>query len=51
MDESVMYQHIALYVNEYSIDLGVEGKKAIDKLFEKARALQFIPESKNELYV
>ena len=32
MDEAVMYKHIALYVNQYSINLGEEGKKAIDTL-------------------
>ena len=36
MDEKVMYQHIELYVNKYSVDLGVEGKKAINTLFEQA---------------
>lgn len=36
MDEKVMYQHIDLYVNKYSVDLGIEGKKAIHTLFEQA---------------
>lgn len=39
MSEDVMRQHIELYVNNYSLDLGVEGKKAIDvlqKVFEKS---------------
>ena len=36
MDENVMYQHIDLYVNKYSVDLGIEGKKAIRTLFEQA---------------
>jgi 1,4-dihydroxy-6-naphthoate synthase len=31
MDEEVMRQHIDLYVNEYSLDLGDEGKKAVQK--------------------
>jgi len=29
MDENVMRQHIDLYVNNYSVDLGEEGQKAI----------------------
>jgi 1,4-dihydroxy-6-naphthoate synthase len=33
MDPKVMYQHIQLYVNEYSRDLGKDGKKAIESLF------------------
>jgi 1,4-dihydroxy-6-naphthoate synthase len=32
MDENVMRRHIELYVNNYSVDLGEEGKKAIDQL-------------------
>jgi len=32
MDEHVMRQHIDLYVNNYSISLGNDGKKAIEKL-------------------
>ncbi|MDP4282101.1 MAG: 1,4-dihydroxy-6-naphthoate synthase [Bacteroidota bacterium] len=32
MDETVMKKHIGLYVNDYTLDLGDEGKKAIQKL-------------------
>jgi 1,4-dihydroxy-6-naphthoate synthase len=32
MDEDVVRQHIELYVNNYSVDLGDEGKKAIQQL-------------------
>lgn len=34
MSEEVMKQHIDLYVNNYSLDLGKEGKKAIQMLHE-----------------
>ena len=34
MSEQVMRQHIDLYVNEYSLDLGEKGKNAIIKLLE-----------------
>jgi 1,4-dihydroxy-6-naphthoate synthase len=37
MDEEVMRKHINLYVNEYTSDLGEEGRKAITRLFEKAK--------------
>jgi 1,4-dihydroxy-6-naphthoate synthase len=37
MEEAVMRQHINLYVNEYTTDLGVEGRKAIETLFDKAK--------------
>ncbi|MDB5230065.1 MAG: 1,4-dihydroxy-6-naphthoate synthase [Chitinophagaceae bacterium] len=34
MNESVMRQHIDLYVNIFSIDLGEEGQKAVDTLLK-----------------
>ncbi len=34
MSEEVMRQHIDLYVNNYSLDLGKEGKKAIETLYQ-----------------
>ncbi len=51
MDEAVMYKHIDLYVNKYSIDLGTEGRKAIDILFEMAQKKGIIPEITKDLYV
>ena len=40
MDEKVMRQHIDLYVNNYSIDLGEDGRKAIDQLKKVYQELQ-----------
>ncbi len=37
MDEDVRRKHIALYVNEYSIDLGEKGRHAVGTLFQKAK--------------
>lgn len=51
MDEAVMYKHIELYVNKYSVDLGTEGRKAIDILFEMAQAKGIIPKLTGNLYV
>lgn len=34
MDEAVMRKHIDLYVNEYSLNLGEKGHKAVSKLLE-----------------
>jgi 1,4-dihydroxy-6-naphthoate synthase len=34
MNEEVMRKHIELYVNDYTVNLGDEGKKAIMKLYE-----------------
>jgi 1,4-dihydroxy-6-naphthoate synthase len=43
MDEDVMRAHIALYVNEFSLDLGDEGLAAIARLFEFAYAQGLLP--------
>lgn len=45
MDDSVIYKHIELYVNEFSIDLGPIGKGAVTQLFERANALNLIPKA------
>lgn len=37
MSEAVMRQHIDLYVNEFSIDLGIPGKQAVSKLMNIAQ--------------
>jgi 1,4-dihydroxy-6-naphthoate synthase len=51
MSEEVMYKHIELYVNQYSLDLGVEGKKAIQLLFDTAHEKGVIPEIKENLFL
>ena len=43
MSEDVMYQHIDLYVNDYSVDLGGEGRRAVEVLFERAKSAGVIP--------
>ncbi|MFM6924697.1 MAG: 1,4-dihydroxy-6-naphthoate synthase [Ferruginibacter sp.] len=46
MSESVMRQHIDLYVNNYSINLGETGKDAVQKLlqvFQNTHALYKVP--------
>jgi 1,4-dihydroxy-6-naphthoate synthase len=51
MEEAVMYKHIELYVNQYSLDLGTEGRKAIDILFKMATEKGLIPEISQSLYL
>lgn len=51
MSEEVMYKHIELYVNNYSIDLGMEGKRAISLLFDKAVELGLISKPKEQIYL
>jgi 1,4-dihydroxy-6-naphthoate synthase len=51
MSDEVMYKHIDLYVNEYSVDLGVDGRRAVEVLFERARSSGVIPEMKEALFL
>jgi 1,4-dihydroxy-6-naphthoate synthase len=51
MSEDVMYRHIDLYVNEYSIDLGPEGRRAVETLFDRARATGLIPATNSNLFL
>jgi 1,4-dihydroxy-6-naphthoate synthase len=51
MSEEVMYKHIELYVNQYSVDLGTEGRKAIQLLFDTALEKGIIPEIKQDIFL
>lgn len=51
MEEAVMYQHIELYVNAYSQHLGVEGRNAIQAMFDRAAQLQLIPATNQQLFL
>lgn len=46
-EEEVINSHISLYVNEFTKDLGSEGKEAIISLYEKALGLGLLPETVN----
>ena len=51
MSEEVMYKHIDLYVNDFSIDLGGEGRRAVEMLFAKAEATGIIPRRAESLFL
>lgn len=50
MDDQVMRQHINLYVNTYSVDLGTQGRAAIERLFQEAAHKKIIPTMTEELF-
>ena len=37
-DDRVLMQHVELYVNEWTVDLGAEGRRALDELSRRAAA-------------
>ena len=51
MREEVMKKHIALYVNEFSVDLGITGKKAIKMLVDKAIEVKLIEGVASKIFV
>ena len=51
MDEEVIKKHIALYVNDFTLDLGEEGKKSVKTLFSLAEEKKLIPSVQSPLFV
>jgi 1,4-dihydroxy-6-naphthoate synthase len=51
MEDDVMQAHIDLYVNEFSLDVGTLGEKAVNELFTRAEARGLIPGSTKALFV
>ena len=51
MSPDVMRQHIDLYVNEYSVDLGADGRRAVEALFQHATAAGVIPAPRESLFL
>jgi 1,4-dihydroxy-6-naphthoate synthase len=51
MSEDVMYRHIDLYVNEFSIDLGEEGRRAVTLLFDRAQSLGLVPRPVGNIFL
>jgi 1,4-dihydroxy-6-naphthoate synthase len=51
MDSSVMNNHIKLYVNKFTLDLGVEGRRAITELYRIAGEKKLIPEIPDRIFL
>lgn len=51
MDEEVMYKHIQLYVNKYSINLGDDGRNAIAELYARTHQLNLIPKVSGNIFI
>jgi 1,4-dihydroxy-6-naphthoate synthase len=50
MEESVTRQHIDLYVNEYTLDIGTSGEQAIRFLLAEAERKGIIPPSRHDIF-
>ena len=51
LSERVMQQHIDLYVNELSFDVGDTGERAVAELYGRARARGLVPEAHEPLFL
>jgi len=51
MEDSVMQAHIDLYVNEFSLEVGELGERAVQTLFERARGLGVVRASSRSLFI
>lgn len=51
MEEEVMYKHIELYVNQYSVDLGTQGRKAIEYMLDRAQELNIVPKTEKNIFL
>jgi 1,4-dihydroxy-6-naphthoate synthase len=51
MDEDVMYKHIELYVNDFTKDLGLDGRNAVKVLYEKAISLGILPQMDQQIFL
>ncbi|MCH2202631.1 MAG: 1,4-dihydroxy-6-naphthoate synthase [Fuerstiella sp.] len=45
-DDDVLMQHVDLYVNEWTVDLGETGREALDQLSQRATVAGVLPASK-----
>lgn len=50
MDDSVMQKHIDLYVNEFSVSLGLQGRQAVNQMFDFAVASAIIPTTPDHIF-
>jgi len=51
MSREVQKMHIGLYVNNFSLDLGEEGRKAIRMLFNLGHGSGFFPEAMDPIFI
>ena len=50
MDDVVMQKHIDLYVNEFSVSLGLQGKQAVTQMFEFSVSAGIIPKMPEQIF-
>ena len=51
LSDDVINQHIALYVNNFSLDIGHEGEKSVSELISRAESAGVIPRSGHTIFI
>lgn len=51
MERNIMQKHIDLYVNNFTLNLGEEGRAAIRKLYSEAYSRSVIPEVREDIFI
>ena len=51
LSDDVINQHISLYVNDFSVDIGEEGEKAVLELLSRAEDAGVIPKINNSIFI
>jgi len=51
MESDVLHSHIEMYVNEFTADLGIEGRQAAEKLFSMASEAGVIPQLPDRIFL
>jgi len=51
MSDEVCDAHIGLYVNDFSVQLGLEGEAAVQLLLERAAGAGIVPPSREQLFI
>lgn len=50
-DDQVLFQHVDLYVNQWTVELGLPGQLALDQLSERACSVGLLPVERSRLEV
>jgi len=51
LDDEIIKKHIDLYVNDFSLSMGIKGRESIAVFFKKAEELKLIPEITDDIFI
>jgi 1,4-dihydroxy-6-naphthoate synthase len=51
LEDEVIWAHIRTYVNDFSLDVGLEGQRAVVELFQRGESKGLIPNSSQSVFI